>query len=285
LAVNRATLHKHEPKFQAEVKMAQFVKGIDISKHKPEVDWELVRSQGIRFVYIKATQADDIVDQKFAEHWANAKQAGILRGAYHFMDADVEGKAQAKLFLSTVNLEPGDLPPVLDIERLPTDTGKGKKGGKSKDGKSKDGKGKKGDKQQADTEKINAQMVDCANSWLEIVRTETGRTPLIYSRANFLETWLTRKGKSPAWALKYPIWIAQYFDPPLNENTLPVQAKGWQPFTFWQYSSKGELDGVYDDRERTILTPVDLNFFNGTLEELYQFAGAPLPADTPGGTS
>ena len=260
--------------------MAQFVKGFDISKHKPEVDWERVRSQDIRFVFIKATQADDIVDPKFAEHWANARQAGILRGAYHFMDPNVDGKPQAKLFLSTVNLEPGDLPPVLDIERLPTDTGKGKKGGKSKDGK-----GKKGGKQQADTEKINAQMVDCANSWLEIVRTETGRTPIVYSRANFLETWLTRKGKSPAWASKYPIWIAQYFNLPLNENTLPIQAKGWQPFTFWQYSSEGELDGVYDDKERTIPTPVDLNFFKGTLEELHQFAGAPLPADTPSGKS
>jgi GH25 family lysozyme M1 (1,4-beta-N-acetylmuramidase) len=58
-----------------------------------------------------------------------------------------------------------------------------------------------------------------------------------------------------------------------------VQAKGWQPFTFWQYTNEGGLDGVFDDKERTQPSKLDLNFFNGTLEELFQFAEAPLPAD------
>lgn len=252
--------------------MAQFVKGIDISKHKPEIDWELVQSQDIHFVFIKATQASDIVDPKFLEHWANATQAGMLRGAYHFMDPRVDGKAQAELFLRTVKLESGDLPPVLDIEEPHPriDQGERKKGSKG----AKQGNQKKGRKE---AEKINNQFISCANSWLEIVKAETGRTPIVYSSAKFLEDRLTLKGTPPAWALQYPIWIAQWLNPPIREESRPTPARGWQPFTFWQYSNVGEVNGVYDDKERTKLTPVDMNYFNGTLEELYRFAGAPLP--------
>ena len=251
--------------------MVQFVKGFDISKHKPEIDWELVQSQDIHFVFIKATQAADIVDPKFLEHWENAKRAGMLRGAYHFMDPDMDGKAQAQLFLRTVKLEPGDLPPVLDIEKLPVDKGKGKKGGKGAGAK--DGNQKKGLKA---AEKINSQIISCANSWLEIVKAETGRIPIVYSSAKFLGERLTLKGKPPGWAMQYPIWIAQWLTPPIREESQPTPARGWQPWLFWQYSNVGEVQGVYDDKERTKLTPVDMNYFNGTIEELYQFAGAPL---------
>ena len=257
--------------------MAQYVKGIDVSKWQPGVDWRRLREQEIRFAFIKATQGESGVDPRFADHWAGARQAGILRGAYHFMDPDMDGRRQAENFLRTVAFEPGDLPPVLDIETVPVEKPKGKKGVKGAGTKA--GKGKKGTKG-ADTDRINAQIVDCANAWLEVVRKKTGRTPLVYSRAHFLDTRLTVKGKAPAWARKYPVWVAQFFDLPVHEQTLPDQAKGWQPFTFWQYSDCGTVDGVFDNLEMTVPAPkVDLDFYRGTLAELYQFAGAPLPPE------
>jgi LysM repeat protein len=42
--------------------------------------------------------------------------------------------------------------------------------------------------------------------------------------------------------------------------------RGWFQWTFWQYSEKGRVNGINAN--------VDLNVFNGTLEELYKFAGA-----------
>jgi len=85
-------------------------------------------------------------------------------------------------------------------------------------------------------------------------------------------------GQRPAWSMDYPIWIAHYFPLPLDEDVIvPNEAEGWPPFTFWQYSDDVLMEGLYNDGSRATLTEVDVNFFKGTLEELYAFAGAPLP--------
>jgi lysozyme len=39
----------------------------------------------------------------------------MLRGAYHFFIGSKDGKMQAENFINKVELEPGDLPPVLDV--------------------------------------------------------------------------------------------------------------------------------------------------------------------------
>ena len=48
----------------------------------------------------------------------------------------------------------------------------------------------------------------------------------------------------------------------------PSLPRGWFKWTFWQYSEKGRINGINAN--------VDLNVFNGTLEELYRLAGAQL---------
>ena len=75
------------------------------------------------------------------------------------------------------------------------------------------------------------------------------------------------------------LWIANYLDHEIRDNDLPLQPKGWQDWTFWQYSEKGSLDGVLN-KEGTARTAVDLNFYRGTLEELYALAGAKMPGDS-----
>jgi LysM repeat protein len=49
--------------------------------------------------------------------------------------------------------------------------------------------------------------------------------------------------------------------------------RGWFNWTIWQYSDKGKVNGIN--------ASVDMNIFNGTLEELYKFAGANIPVQTP----
>jgi LysM repeat protein len=49
--------------------------------------------------------------------------------------------------------------------------------------------------------------------------------------------------------------------------------RGWFNYTIWQYSDKGRINGIN--------ASVDMNFFNGTLEELYKFTGANIPDQTP----
>ena len=58
---------------------------------------------------------------RFKENWKAVAGTSIKRGAYHFLEPDVDGTRQAKHFLATVELEAGDLLPVVDVEtRVPT---------------------------------------------------------------------------------------------------------------------------------------------------------------------
>src|SRR5215207_7897685 len=71
----------------------------------------------LSFVFIKATEGVRNEDINFKRNWKKAKDAGLARGAYHFFITSKSGKQQAENFIKRVKLEPGDLPPVLDIEQ------------------------------------------------------------------------------------------------------------------------------------------------------------------------
>ena len=260
--------------------MAKYVRGIDVASWEPNINWEKVCAQGIGFAFIKASQAD-FTDPKFDSHWAGSKQAGVLRGAYHFLDPRVDSRVQAETFLSKVKLEAGDLPPVLDLEELKAtvsaaDPGKGAKGNKNQ----KDNKGSKGVRANptgGTTGVPNSQFIACAQDWLTRVETATGRKPILYSGPAFLQSRMSgANGKPPVWSMKYTLWLANYLNHEINEDVdLPWQPNGWSAWSFWQYSDRGHIDGVMADDGS--LTGVDLNFFRGTLEELYALAGAKMP--------
>jgi lysozyme len=67
---------------------------------------------------MKATEGITMVDPYFKRNWKNCRQMHLPRGAYHYYLANKSGAGQAKNFIKTVQLNPGDLPPVVDIEQL-----------------------------------------------------------------------------------------------------------------------------------------------------------------------
>jgi hypothetical protein len=89
--------------------------GIDVSGYQPIVNWASVTASGIAFAFVKATEATTLLDHTFVSHWAQAQQAKLLRGAYHFFRPRQDAVAQAKFFLAQLG-DPGELPPVLDVE-------------------------------------------------------------------------------------------------------------------------------------------------------------------------
>jgi lysozyme len=97
--------------------------GIDVSEFQGNVDWEeveiLEEKYPVQFVFIRATAGNDRVDRQFKQNWKGAKENKIMRGAYHYYRPNENSIEQANLFIKTVKLQKGDLPPVLDIERLP----------------------------------------------------------------------------------------------------------------------------------------------------------------------
>ena len=153
--------------------------GIDVSRwqHGSSLDWSAVQGDGVSFAFIKATEGRTYTNPYFAEDWAATGALGMHHGAYHFARPSVgSAGAQARYFVSQAGLfdQPGDLPPVLDLEAT---------GGLTV-----------------------AQLRTWTSNWLGTVQELTGRVPMIYCSPYF---WETHLGNSPAFA-GYPLWIANY---------------------------------------------------------------------------
>ena len=99
------------------------VVGIDVSEFQGIIEWEgakiLEEKYPVQFVFIRATAGNNKVDKRFENNWQAARDNKIMRGAYHYYRPNENSIEQANLFIKTVKLKKGDLPPVLDIEKLP----------------------------------------------------------------------------------------------------------------------------------------------------------------------
>lgn len=110
---NKTILNHHSDK----------VFGIDVSEYQGNINWNKVvfitENAPINFVFVRATVGKDRVDYSFKRNW-EATDKRFIRGAYHYYRPNENSIEQANLFIKTVKLEKADLPPVLDIEKLPS---------------------------------------------------------------------------------------------------------------------------------------------------------------------
>ena len=92
------------------------LRGIDVSAHNGEVDYERVKDAGYDFVFIKATEGTDFQDKIFIDNIRKAKAAGLRVGAYHFFRFDTDGNLQAVNFMHALRNRSLDFPAVIDVE-------------------------------------------------------------------------------------------------------------------------------------------------------------------------
>ena len=243
------------------------IHGADISRwqhpNDAQIDFAKMYAAGLRFVFIKASDTRDSADQlavKYAAMDHNAAQAaGIYTGFYHYAvlpdvtdpeDIKKDALAQAQKVVWRLASLGGygerDLPYALDLEnkcvRLSTSGACQKYATRSA-------------------------VTLWATTFLASVREKTGRTPILYSYANFLESSMVRSAE----LAQYPLWLAQYaIDPanPINQpglKSIGCYVHSWtgancdSQWTVWQYTSCGIADkyGVPGSR-------LDLNVFRGT---------------------
>ncbi|MDQ0719825.1 lysozyme [Paenibacillus sp. W4I10] len=232
-----------------QARKAGNAQGIDVSHHNGNIDFKKVAADGISFVFVKATQGKSFRSAKFLQFVRDAKAAGLLVGAYHYVDdsagsVDV-AKAEAQNFYRAIQDAGGigkfDLPPVMDYES-------------NKNGYSK------------------ATITAVAKMFLEEIHKLTGIKPLVYTYPAFISNF---SGLS-----SYPLWIARY------SNQTPADASGWTRWDFWQYSD-GAAGGYLPRGNRKvdgINGAVDLNEFDGTVAELkakYSKKSEPVKEDKP----
>jgi len=233
--------------------------GIDVSGWVDSPDWSAVGNQGVKFVFVKASE-NTLADSMFSQHWQGSRNVGMLRGAYHFFHPESGNSAQqAGAFIQAVGADKGELPPVFDLEQVyvngkPIALPSGN------------------------------ELLTLMRQWLDPVESAFGRKPMIYASALFLN----QQGVNASWVGDYPLWVAQYpYMPGTSQeyntiSTMPVpvpgmpqQPAGFQPWTFWQYSSKGELAGFPPSQL------VDYNYFTGSLIDLTAFASKPSSGTHP----
>lgn len=89
--------------------------GPDVSHHQGAIDWAKVRGAGHTFGWCKATEGTGFVDSRFQANWRAMAAAGLVRGAYHFLRAESDGRAQARHFLDVVGDLDGSMA-CLDVE-------------------------------------------------------------------------------------------------------------------------------------------------------------------------
>lgn len=150
--------------------------GIDISHYQGTIIWDSIkRNEGdfpLDFVFIRST-AGTSADTRFKHNWSGAKKSGFIRGAYHYYRPNENSLLQAQNFIKTVSLSEGDLPPVLDIEQIPSE-------------------------QSMDSLKSGLKK------WLTKVEGHYGVKPIIYSGESFYTDFLKKEFEG------YNLWIANY---------------------------------------------------------------------------
>ena len=90
--------------------------GVDISHHNGNVNFGLLKQEGVQFVYIKATEGVSLDDDMYKHNVKEARLKNLKVGAYHFFIFSEAGDKQASHFLNNAEIISGDLIPVLDVE-------------------------------------------------------------------------------------------------------------------------------------------------------------------------
>ncbi|NMB87002.1 MAG: glycoside hydrolase family 25 protein, partial [Chloroflexi bacterium] len=137
--------------------MADRAFGIDVSRYQGKTNWDVVKAHSPKVVFagIRATVSWGYRDSWFAHNWEEARRVGILRMAYHVVYPAENPNRQVDNFLATVGTDFGELPLVLDVE---LDQGQSAR--------------------------------NIANNVLthaQLIEARTGRRPIIYSRASWVD--------------------------------------------------------------------------------------------------
>ncbi len=96
------------------------------------------------------------------------------------------------------------------------------------------------------------------------------KKPMIYTGANFWNTWGDQE-ESEYWN-QFPLWTPHW-----TTAAAPLMPSPWTMWNFWQFTSKGPGEAFGSQS-----LVVDLNRFNGTLQELLEFAGVSHPLEDLG---
>jgi lysozyme len=183
------------------------IQGIDISHHQKNIDWEKLKSEGITFVFMKATEGGDFVDPDFKSNWEKAKKSGYTVGAYHFYRICKTGAEQFDNFMRSVPNDQNVLPPAIDLEF---------------DGNCK-------------TDKSKEQILKEIGEFIDKIKAYYGHAPILYATSGFYDAYLKRN------FLDCPVWIRD-----INSRPALSDKRKWFFWQFANTGNLDGIDGFVD---------------------------------------
>lgn len=187
------------------------IQGIDIARYQGLIDFNKAREGGTHFVFMKSTEGKDYIDPNFRTNWEHARQAGVPRGAYHFMTWCSLAADQAAWFARNVPNDPDALPPVLDLEWNNHSSCKNKHN--------------------------RADVLEKVRVMLAAMEAHTGKVPVIYTDINFHRDVL--EGEH----FDNPFWLRSTAAEPHHK----YRNRQWM---FWQWTQTGTMSGVRTEVDR-----------------------------------
>jgi len=193
-------------------------KGIDVSSHQGNIDWNLVAQDGVEFAIIRVgyrgygSEGRLVVDEKFEDNIKGAKAAGIKVGVYFFSQAinETELLEEANLVLEQIAPYSIECPVVYDVEKTSA------------------------------AGRMNAISVEDRTHLTQLfcqTIENSGYKPMIYHNTE-MGALLINIAKLE----NYDKWYASYSD----QMFYPYEYK------IWQYSDKGKIQGISTDVDLNI---------------------------------
>ena len=236
-----------------------FVPGFDASKFQDSnetaarPDFKKAYKNGMRFCWLRVC-GNGIKDEDFDYNWPAAADAGLLRAPYGFLEYRngimKSMTEQAERFVDYLDGDWGELPAMADYEQPDASWPALPK---------------------------QATSVLFLTQWYGIVDAIIGRLSGLYGN----RVTMQNLSPVPTKTLTRPFGVAQW---PLGKIVSPdeIALLKWRPYIYpwpkWTYWQPGVCDGKYYGMESAEL---DLQLFNGTLEELRAFAGVDDPVTDP----
>lgn len=185
--------------------------GIDVSRYQGAIDWEKVKASGVDFVILRSSIGDgsDSItgeDIRFSYNVVEAKKAGLMVGAYHYLWAETpeDARTEARFFIKTIAPYKLDFPAVLDFEDP---------------------------SQQINL--TNEERTEIAKVFLEEVK-KAGYYPMLYTNKSWATNYLDMNELSD-----YDIWLAEWFPQTSYTGDFGI----WQ---YTAYGKVSGIDGDVD---------------------------------------
>jgi GH25 family lysozyme M1 (1,4-beta-N-acetylmuramidase) len=213
--------HYDFDKFDSRQPPAQCVTqaGYDDAFCSCTLDWTKIKTSGIDFAYLKASDGAGI-DLSLSRNWkflqAEHEAGRIYRGAYHFLRFKDDVKDQVDAFLKAIgatnDVKPLQLSPSLDMEPIPS--GVIVAGSELDKACPQNRRGENSYGQPVCDMWYTipaAQIVKMAETWIGAVEKATGLSVTIYTTQSWWSEAIGAAGDDTL-LKKRPIWIARYTD-------------------------------------------------------------------------